>query len=397
MCHVGVILCVLNCVLGLIFPYITYSTHAHPKRYKAVVAILGNVLHICLLLFTVVHGSSLLVLNVRAQARNNGADVSPTFNLMLDFYFAHAGFDIPTRHRLEAKEPSASSSSDARVPDSGAASEKQSSPSSARGVSAPEQAAFPALPVFSLDKLSAGEQNDHSDLLAIQSARFTSIISSLSVLAKELTWVSFGDQDSGVGQGLPTDSAGQSTGKNTGKRSNSQSSNARVSRGSSEDNSSPSYHFSREDLHCIIKAEASPVFAENVLRRFRSLLYWGLFCGYVERSLILLSKRNIACAGQCHFEQFHLSRHEKNMARTGNQAAQLMKNVRTMTREQARFCVATATIASCRVEEAFIQHRVAAALCAALPLSFVLVIFCCTCIIACWKIAQRCGKKVQST
>lgn len=403
MCRVGVILCILNSALGLIFPYFTYSTHAHPKRYKAVLAIIGNVLHIGLLVFTLIKGSSLLVLNVRAEAQNNAADASPTFNLMLNYYFAHAGFDIPPPYRLEAKEPFSSSSSDAQLPEE-AASGKQDLPpaSSDLGVPAFQRPALSSPPAFSSETLAAGERHAVNNfLLNVQTARFNAIISGLSVFAKDVTGVTFETKVTEGSYSLPSGSAGKQSTRSARKRRRvpppSRSDTSRVSRESTEDDFSMSFPFSSEDLLCVLKAGTSAVFGESVLRRLRTLLYWGLFCGYVERGLILISRRDISCAEECHFDQFHFSRHEGNMAHTRAQAAQLMRSIQNMTKVQARYCIANAAVASCRIEAAYIQQGVAAALCAALPLSFVLAIFCCTCIIACWKIARKCGKKVQST
>ncbi|CDJ46664.1 hypothetical protein EBH_0013150 [Eimeria brunetti] len=401
MSRIGIVLCVLNSIFGLIFSYITYSTLARPKRYKAIVAIAGNLLHICLLLGTVVYGSRLLVINVQAEAKNNAANASPVFNFMLDYYLAYGGYESsPSGDEGEEPKslPSPSSSSSRQIPDGEMALGNQTLPSSldwsvpAAAPTAVEKGAFPPLPILPDDFLNLNrpqptDDTQLRDLLSRQAARFKAVISAVRATAKDTSWVNFNTRDSWVSSS--TDSSGEETEEAASNPMDS------CDHGKEEPVCCPCL-FSRDDLNCIAKAATSDAFAESVLKRLRSLLYWGLFCGYVEWGLAFVTKLNRKCAEDCLLDQFDFSRQEGKQFDINAHAVRLMKHIKAVPQKQARLCASKAAVASCRVEETLIQRGAAAALCAALPLSVVLIMFCLTCIVACWKIAQRYNAKVQN-
>lgn len=361
----GIIHCLLNCALGSLFSYLTYATHTQPKRWKARIAIVGNVLHILLLVSTIVQGSLLLRANVEAGADNNEVHTSSTFSSILDYYFEYAEFD------------------------------EQSSVALRFRTSLHENASISSMPFVSKEKARASRSgNEPGSTINANGERFTSIIASLSSISEDVSGARR------KGDGHIRAKANSKTPADLGEEQSQSTPKIGVSSAIAQwgrsKNLPPSYNFSNEDRACATKAVANEAFGESVFKRLRSLLYWGLFCGYSARNIILPRQWLLSCEEECHFNMLNFSRFEHDSQKQTEQAMKFVKALQGMTKAEARFCIATATVAACRIEEMYLHHGVAAALCAALPLSFVLAIFCITCIVACYRKATN-APKVQRT
>ena len=376
----GLVLCILNCLLGFVFAGFTYGVHVNPKRPCPEIGALVNALYMVLLLSTFAYAAWLLAQNKRAENEKHIEGLRPLVNPFLDAYIQHAGVSDDISRRLDA--PASASLEDFRA-HAEAAFDKESRANfllklDQRGPEVPAPSSTSSLSIEDITPEEHQTRQYQQSQAALRPLAPSHRRTLEEVKAGSTSYRAPPDEHSVGAQHLTKDRrAYSSTFLNP----------VVLPQGWA---TPEAFTFTSGDLNCLMQASQRPNFASATTRRFHALLDRGLFCGYTQYAVDVLRKWPVSCDSACHFGQLHFSRYRKNEEKTKEQAQQFLADVQAMNQEQAKICVALATVTACRIEERQLHRAVATALVVALILCIILFFCSLACSMAC--VATMCRK-----
>lgn len=350
----GLVLCVINCILGPVFAYFTSRVFLKPGRMTAIIATCCNVLYVILLLSTLMYAAWLTAQTSRSIEEKNGAKDKQLILPLLEFYSSKAGMAKFSR-RLDSIDASA---------DFVRLSEEGSINGNTRNVTQE----FPEISPLTSSLFLSTEDN-----LAVwlpgqsntQSEEHMEGAEDPSTFNKPAGLLLAGQQKAREMMG-----------------------NQAIFLNPTVLRQGTTFAITNGDYACLAKT-SDESFAEKVLNRFVSMLDWGQFCGYTTYSVGVLHTWSLSCATDCHFDKLNFSRYRNDAEETVEQEKEFMKDVIGMSQEDAAACGLLASITACRIQDGSLQEGAVASLAVAMFVCIVLILFSIKNIILCFQVSDK--------